>query len=781
MAGPDLTPVYEAMRKYRASGDDAAVAKLADYLTSLQKPSLDLQQMQADDRAHKAMQAQIDNDALSRSAQEAQQPQGVAENMGKWLLGNPEATPLQRIRASGPVRAAVGAASVPIAAVQASANLTPAGSFVNDALSTGEDMKRAGGVNGTDWTELAGQVASPYGFALGKALGPAVTTAGRMWQGGLMGGAFGAGTPITNADKNGYFPQLAANTGMGVVGGAVLPAAWEAAKKGGAIVRNVVQPHLGEWGANQAAGRLMNDVSGSQKGAVINALEANKQFVPGYQPTAGEVASPAGSAGFAGLQEIVRTKGDPVTTSRYLANDMAQNNARAAAIRSFAGDKGSLENLIAERNAITAPRRANALANANLAGVKGPELEQRLAQQRQAMVQAMQNEGQLKTLAAQQENLAHGGNAQRTGEQLLSGETGNLSSSAYPVPGQPRIPGRYTENIQQVEPALAGAEEASQHAANRRAQAGLTGYQLDSLAAHGQTPLKADSVLGSINGIQNSGNYEHRILVDKVLDSVKARLGDLADQNGTIRAERLYGLRKDIGNYIDEAAGSLRSDKKLSMGLERQVQGMIDDAIEGAGGSGWKNYLKTYAEKSIPINQQQIGQELLSRLQPALAGQPNQRGVMFANALKDSANTVQRAGVPRFQNVEDALTPQNMAQVNAVKSDLSRAADYARLGGAEGTAAAANAIKVELPKIPTPGILNTKITLARSILNHFTGHATARSLAQAAEIMRDPVMSAQVMRSATPFERQAMVDLLMKGQAPIGAASANYTRNGQQQ
>jgi hypothetical protein len=104
-------------------------------------------------------------------------------------------------------------------------------------------------------------------------------------------------------------------------------------------------------------------------------------------------------------------------------------------------------------------------------GERERAFQQALAAKVASKQSALQDAGRYATMAAQQENLAHGGgmNVIRTaanqpysniGAANAPGTARALSPSAYPVEGLPRIAGRYTENIQRVPEARGAASDA---------------------------------------------------------------------------------------------------------------------------------------------------------------------------------------------------------------------------------------------------------------------------------------------------------------------------------
>lgn len=147
-------------------------------------------------------------------------------------------------------------------------------------------------------------------------------------------------------------------------------------------------------------------------------------------------------------------------------------------------------------------------------------LEDAVAGRSSAKVSALQDAGRYQTMAAQQDNLAHGGgvNLRRTVEggpdgmypsggmrpqvtgqtlnepfmntaSVASGGGRSLSPSAYPAMegmiGQPRIPGRYTENIQRVPEAQSAASDFLRVVELRKAEEAAAQATLDAFKAKG--------------------------------------------------------------------------------------------------------------------------------------------------------------------------------------------------------------------------------------------------------------------------------------------------------
>ena len=736
---------------------------------------MDFQGMQHAALNHEQIRQGIDADPISQGARQASQETTVGQllgetvgryggnTVGRWLGGNPDASYAARVAAAPATRFAVGAAA-PWMGLGQIGEKAIGRNDTADYLNGYNDLKEQGGAGGFDAMGALGTAMSP--MALRMAAGaPAATAMGRIGQGAVAGAKMGAAMPVTGPD---YWQTKGEQILSGGAAGAAIPGVWEGAKAVGRGARNVFQPYMGQWGADRAAGRLANDAAGAKRDAVLAELRGSQPTVPGPMPTAGQAATNANSAEFSALQKIAAER-DPSSYYGPSGIEGQQNAARIAALRTVGQTPQDLAAAIAERNASTAPLRETALANANIAGVKVPELQGRLANQNEALVNALQDKGRFESTAAQQDVLAHGGASVR----------GNLSPSAYPVPGYPRIPGRYSQNIDRVPEAQSAASDTAQILANRKAQAGLSQYQLDSLAAHGHYPLEAQKVVGAIDSMLATPGDRAVTLNQKILGAVREKIASLADKNGVIDSRDLYAVRKtDINDVVASLTKDMdASTKTRAASLVNSIKSDIDNAIEGAGGTGWKDYLKTYADKSRNIDQMKIGQEIESKLVPALSDEAKQRSAAYAEALRNATGTIKRAtGQPRFESLDQIMTPGQMNTLGGVQSDLARNATFEALAQ-KGAPEAHRALNLAVPEIGSVGMFSPKISVARSVYNRVTGHATDKIINDLSTIMKDPQQMAKVMESAKPFKRRALIDALLKYQA---AGTANAVSQGVQ-
>lgn len=107
----------------------------------------------------------------------------------------------------------------------------------------------------------------------------------------------------------------------------------------------------------------------------------------------------------------------------------------------------------------------------------------------------------------------------------------------------------------------------------------------------------------------------------------------------------------------------------------------------------------TYAEMSKPINQMDVGQSLVEKLQPALAefgATGRTTPAKYAQALRDGDATARRATGFRGATLEGTLSPGQLGAARDVARDLGRSANAQELGMARGSPTGQNFVSQDI-------------------------------------------------------------------------------------
>ena len=182
---------------------------------------------------------------------------------------------------------------------------------------------------------------------------------------------------------------------------------------------------------------------------------------------------------------------------------------------------------------------------------------------------------------------------------------------------------------------------------------------------------------------------------------------------------------------------------------------------------GYAEARATHAAMSRPINQMEVGQALLNKLEPALAEHgalTRQNAHAFAQALRDPG-TVRRATGFKGATLENTLEPDQVAALQAVAQDLARKANMQELGRATGSNTAQNLVGQNLLEsiigpLGAPKSFAAS-TIADTILNRpislLAKPAEQRIQSALAEALLDPAQAQALMLAA---QRQGPMSLL---------------------
>jgi hypothetical protein len=164
-------------------------------------------------------------------------------------------------------------------------------------------------------------------------------------------------------------------------------------------------------------------------------------------------------------------------------------------------------------------------------------------------------------------------------------------------------------------------EAVSNIAGTKKALQDVTGLQREAslrAANAGLPPLDISKVLSNLRREADKAEFvspDRFKILSQFADNLERRA---AKMGGTIDAEGLYLARREMGAFVSSVLGT-SDPKALRAGTSQLIaaaQKPIDDAIEAAGGAGWKAYLDDFSKGMQAIERQQFQREL-TKLSPA--------------------------------------------------------------------------------------------------------------------------------------------------------------------
>ena len=589
---------------------------------------------------------------------------------------------------------------------------------------TTEGRARVGSA-GFDPYQLLGNVISPVNRLVGVTQAPIAGQGlvANIARSGGTGAALSALQPV-NAPVEQFGEKKLEQMATGFVLGPIVEGGVKAI--GGLL--NTLKT-LTPTGRQEFMQKQLNELAGSDRTKVIEALKDAKEIVSGSRPTTAQAISDIPSAiELAAAQSKLSAK--PKVAGAFQERLVEQQAARARELQTIAGTEAQKAALIAERGDVTTPMRETALEQANLAGPIFTKLEKEISDKFNSIAAAEQTAGMTGMAANLQQGLA------------TTGKPGWLSAGDI------------------ASEAAARAKAYKELAGTLRGEAQLKQFQLNSLEQNGFFPLKASDLTDELDkAIKGTSSDQSKA----ILQGIREKVASKADENGLLNSRDVYeNIRKpsnqDIAKWLglgDQfATGGIPQQAAKALG---NAKSFIDASLNKSSEGLWSKYLTSYTDYSKKLNRMEIGDYLVNKLQTPMG---KEDAGAFATAVESAAQTIKKStGIPRFEKLSDVLSAKEVSSVNNVLADLkrdSKAKELARKVGA---------LDIGGPDVAkeTPQLLNRTFTLMKAAVEHLQrGNADAYNK-QMAELMLNPGALAQFMTVGIPKSRtNEFVSSLMK-------------------
>jgi len=553
-------------------------------------------------------------------------------------------------------------------------------------------------INATAWDAMRPYVAPAVdvlgaagGGILGAAAGPlgAVAGAGLGYAGGkeLMNIAdtYLGGKPPEAQTPMAAATRVAGNLGEGAayeMGGQII------AKPLGYVAGKAAN-YISDLGAEKKAAKILQEAAGADKAAVRGALAASHDVLPA-QTLAGQnlpevqalatLASARNPKPFDAI--LAQQKAQTVGELQALAQGGTQTEARAAQ-----------EAAKRATNAALIPERDLALRSANTAGDLLPGLEAKAAG--------------LEGAAADATDMVR--RFVPAGERALQMPAATIA----PPPGMPRFPeafGGYTYMGEMKGIADKWASRAAEASLNLGEGARFARSAADSLAAHGLRPLQSAPIVAGIKNAANGVAFAGNKPVSQSMYEVAHNLEEWTKNGGVIDAFALDAIRKNAVNAAIQrnlAGVDPKMQQKAAASILTEIRPLIDDAIEAAGGVGYKAYLGNYASAMQDIAKTKLAGKAFDLYKSS----PDQF-VKLVNG--DAPKMVEKILGPGRYNISAELAPDVYATLKRAADGVTQA-DIMAAQSQRGRAALAEIIKQNTVGLRVP-FFGVKETAANSLL-----------------------------------------------------------------
>jgi hypothetical protein len=370
--------------------------------------------------------------------------------------------------------------------------------------------------------------------------------------------------------------------------GATVPVLGHMLKFGAGKTYDVITSRAGPVEAARILREVISDNASQIEKALRNApknIKANTaEFLASRNLLTPELAA---------ATQIASASTEAAPLLRVAQQRAAGQNRMREIIRGGETQTGAVSNIAATKKAlqdVTGPQRERSLAASDVGRTQVIPLERDAARLRQAASEEVERARRLLFAADEQG--------------LRLNQMDDLGDAFDPAA------------INRQRGIVGGLEQRGGEAADRSLTAGADARAAEAAAANlralGLKPLDISGLLNTLRQKASDAEFvspdRFRILSEFAnnLERRAAKMGGVIDATG------LYLARREMGSFVSSILGT-SDPKALRQGtaqLVGEAQPLIDDAIEAAGGKGWREYLNTFSEGMKNIERQQFQREL---------------------------------------------------------------------------------------------------------------------------------------------------------------------------
>jgi hypothetical protein len=388
----------------------------------------------------------------------------------------------------------------------------------------------------------------------------------------MLGGAGAAGGGALVVEPE-TAPEAAA---VGAVATQVLPPVAKVLAKGGGAVVDALANRTADIRANE----LVRTAANNEVNALRQAMAANPD-VPASRAAA--------NLNLPVLQALLQRaeQRDPqqvVNAFRQReSQDIVNQLTRIAGGPTAETARAARESAKASLTGVTGPMREEAFAAARRTGEVVPKLQTIADDARAQVKDAVDKVRRFIPAIDRAEEWAK--------SWVASGGARAASAGAAPRP-----PVRYTFPGQLMGAAERRAGEAAEESLRAGGRARAAENVLESMKARGIEPISAPKLTGSLNSLlrnpEVATNREAATAIPRVVDMVN----DWTNEFGVVTPEALYAIRKNaVAGVIRELNPNMdaKAQERFAARVLTEIKPLFDDAIERAGGKGFRDYLKS--------------------------------------------------------------------------------------------------------------------------------------------------------------------------------------------
>lgn len=296
------------------------------------------------------------------------------------------------------------------------------------------------------------------------------------------------------------------------------------------------------------------------------------------------------------------------------------------------------------------------------------------------------------------------------------------------------------------------------------------------LRSVGIKPLEGAPLAQRISAIAQNPQFAANDLIEGSVRQITDDIAKWTDIGGVIDANALEAIRK---NSVNAAIAKLRpgmdatSQRNAAAGVLSRVKPMIDDAIESAGGAGWRDYLTTHTKGMQKIAEKQLTGEALKLWK-------TDKNAFVRLVQNESPEAVEKVLGPGKYNIAVELAEDTLGTLQSEASKVIRNANIkSQVEG--GQVALKELLLQNMSKFRLPSYLSAVAATTNKALNILENKIGRKTMATLTEALKTPEGAANLLESLPAAERNKVLQLIgdpAKWSAPARATVTGTTAAG---
>lgn len=275
------------------------------------------------------------------------------------------------------------------------------------------------------------------------------------------------------------------------------------------------------------------------------------------------------------------------------------------------------------------------------------------------------------------------------------------------------------------------------------------------LTSVGIKPIKTEELIGKIQSIPKDPKLAENDLIEGAINQVSEGIRRWTKEGGVIDLNALDAIRK---NSVNAAIAKLRpgldatAQEKAASGVLSRIKPVIDDAIESAGGTGYKEYLKEHTRLSQKVAEKQLSGE-------ALRLWKTDKDAFIRLVQNESPDVVEKILGPGKYDIAKNMADDAYAEMQKIATK-NLAQIEASTQATEGQKALTTLLRQNALKFRLPSWMSAAGAAFNKGLSELERAIGTNSMRQLSIAMQDPRKAANLLESIPPAERTRVLDLL---------------------